>query len=94
VLVAAGVLAGAVAWATTEQTIEPLTPPVEQRVQPLGPGTDQRVEQLGGAEEQQIGPHVPPSPAQKAASNAGKVVLGIAGTALALGAMAASLLFL
>jgi len=92
--VVAGVLAGAVAWATTEQTIEPLTPPVEQQVQALGQGADQRVEVIGGGVEQEIGPHVPPTQAQKTASNVGKAVLGVTGAVIALGAMAASLLFL
>ena len=94
VLVMAGVLAGAVAWATTgEQTIVPLTPPVEQQVQGFGPGADQRVEAIGGG-EQQVGAHVPPTEAQKTASNVGKAVLGVTGAVIALGAMAASLLLL
>jgi hypothetical protein len=80
---------------------------VEQRITPLNPSEEQRIEHLGHPDDvagvdavpiagadQAIAPAEPPSPAVKAASTAGKVVLGVTAAGLALGAMAASLLFL
>jgi hypothetical protein len=77
-----------------EQTIEPLDPGVEQRVQVIGGGNEtEQVRMVETQAVETVEPHVPPSPAAKAASTAGKVVLGVTGAAIALGAMAASLLF-
>lgn len=77
-----------------EQKIEVLTPPHEQRVETLG-GTDdlQQVQALDDSRTQIVGPHEPPTPAVKAASTAGKIVLGVAAAAVAVGATLASLLF-
>lgn len=78
-----------------EQRIVPLTPSEEQRVVPIGdPDAVAQVDALDPAASQDVAPAVPPSAAAKAASTAGKVVLSVAAAGLALGAMAASLLFL
>jgi hypothetical protein len=79
----------------TEQTIEQLAPPQEQRVEPVGQADGlARVDPVAPTAGQDVAPHVPPGPAEKAASRAGKVVLSIASAALALGVMVASLLLL
>ena len=89
-------LAGLVATAVlaAEQRVEPLAPPIEQRVEAVGAGDHesdvQAVEIIG---EQDIGAQEPPSGPQKAASTAGKVVLGVAAAGISLGFMVASLLF-
>jgi len=78
-----------------EQTIVPLTPPEEQRVEMIGGGDYD--EQVRGVDTQQVAtvePHVPPSPAAKAASTAAKGALGVMAAGVALGVMAASLLLL
>jgi hypothetical protein len=93
-LLVAGVLAQGAPVAANEQAVEILTPPAEQRIHALDAGGQvQRVEVVGGG-EQSVAAHEPPSPSAKAASRAGKFVLGVASAALALGAMAASLLLL
>lgn len=78
-----------------EQVIEPLSPPDEQRIEIISGGDEtQRVEAVAGSPEQTVGAHLPPSPSQKAASKAGKFMLGVASAGVALGVMAASLLLL
>lgn len=78
-----------------DQAIEPLAAPEEQKIEILGTSDDQqRVEIIGGTREQDVGEHVPPTPSEKAASNAGKFMLGVASAGVALGVMAASLLLL
>jgi len=78
-----------------EQTIVPLTRPgSEQTIQHLGQDESaQHVETVAEA-DQVVGPQVPPSPAAKAASTAGKAVLGVFAAVLALGMTAASLLLI
>lgn len=93
-LVLAALLAGAGWVAATEQTIEPLTPPVDQRVERLGGDVDQQVIPVAPGDEQRIGAHEPPSPSAKTASTVGKFVLGVTAAVVALGAMAASLILL
>ena len=90
-------LAGATVLVSTargvEQNIEVLTPPVEQRVVALGGTEDlQQVQAIDAAEAQRIASQDPPSPAAKAASVAGKVVLGVVAAGVAVGATVASLL--
>jgi len=78
-----------------EQRIVPLNPPEEQRVERLGhPDDVAQVNAVDITADQAIAPAIPPSPAAKAASTAGKVVLSVAAAGVALGAMAASLLLL
>ena len=78
-----------------EQAIQPLAPPVEQQIEILTTTDDQqRVEVVGEQGEQVVGEHVPPTPTEKAASQAGKFMLGVASAGVALGVMAASLLLL
>jgi hypothetical protein len=78
-----------------EQRIEVLNPPEEQRVEQIvAPGDDGQVQGLAAVDPQAVDPAEPPSPAAKAASVAGKVVLSVAVTGVSLAAMAASLLFL
>jgi hypothetical protein len=95
-LIAAGlwIALAALPSRAVEQTVEPLDPGVEQRIQIIGGGTEtEQVRMVETQAVETVEPHVPPSPAAKAASTAGKVVLGVTGAAIALGAMAASLLF-
>ena len=84
--------AAAPLWAV-EQTITPLTNDVGQDVRPIGGDDGQTVRAVDPGAEQSIDTPEPPGPVAKAASTAGKVVLGVAGGALALGFMVASLLF-
>jgi hypothetical protein len=93
--IAISAVLGVMPSGAVEQTIEPLTPPVEQHVEMIGGG--QYVEQVRAVDAQAVEtvePHVPPSPAAKATSKAVQGVLGVAAAGVALGAMAASLLFL
>jgi hypothetical protein len=93
--VAVGILAAGVrVQASYEQRIDTLDPNVEQRVEQLGDGQDQHVEVVEPTQQQDIGPQVPPSPAAKAASKAGKFILGVTAAALAVGVMVAELLFI
>ena len=84
---------GVVPGGAVEQTITPLTPPVEQRVQQLG-DNEQQVRSVDAQNVETVVPHEPPSPAVKAASTAGKVVLGVVGAGIAVGSMVASLMLL
>lgn len=78
-----------------EQTIEVLTPPHEQRVEAVGGTEDlQHVAAVDETEAQRVAASEPPSPSAKAASTAGKIVLGVTAAAVAVGATVASLLFL
>lgn len=81
-----------------EQRVEALTPPAEQRIEVIS-GTvavegGQHVEGLDDSRVQTVGAHVPPTPGEKRASQAGQFVLGVASAGVALGVMAASLLLL
>ena len=94
-LLLAGILLGAGSLGATEQTITPLTPPVEQRVEHLGGDGGQNVEGVASAEDvQRIDEPQPLSPTAKKASTVGKFVLGVTAAGISLGAMAASLIFL
>ena len=78
-----------------EQRIEQLTPPAEQRVEVLGGTEDQqRVDALDDTKAQEVAAHEPPSAGAKAASTAGKFVLGVTAAVVAVGVTVASLLFL
>jgi hypothetical protein len=86
---------GATPGAAVEQNIVALTPPDEQRIEVITPADDQQgVDAVDDAATQTVAAHEPPSPSAKAASTAGKFVLGVASAGLALGVMAASLLLL
>lgn len=78
----------------TEQTVTAIAPTQEQSVVAIGAPQEQQVEALAMNGTQIVGPNVPPTEADRAASAAGKVVLGIASAALSLGATAAMLMFL
>lgn len=94
-LFAAGIVLQAAPTRASEQAIQDLAPAVEQRIEVISAGEDdQRVEIVSGAPEQTVGEHVPPTPSEKAASTAGKFMLGVASAGVALGVMAASLLLL
>ena len=96
-----GLLAGSVLVALAESppgaTVRPLPPgPARQQIEVLRPGSGQDLSQAERAEqgEQDIGVPEPKSSTQRAASTAGKVVLGVFAAAIAIGAAAASLLLL
>jgi hypothetical protein len=78
----------------TEQTVTAINPSQEQQVVAITPPDEQQVEALAMDGTQIVGPNVPPTEADRVASTAGKVVLGVASAALSLGATAAMLLFL
>jgi hypothetical protein len=78
----------------TEQTVTAITPPQEQTVVAITPPQEQQVQALAMNGEQIVGPNVPPTEADRAASAAGTVVLGVASAALSLGATAAMLMFI
>lgn len=78
----------------TEQTVTAIAPTQEQTVVAIGAPQEQQVEALAMNGTQIVGPNVPPTEADRAASAAGKVALGIASAALSLGATAAMLMFL
>lgn len=93
VLLAGATLVVAPARAT-EQTIEVLTPPHEQRVEAVGGTQDlQGVVAVAEGQPQAVAAQEAPSPAAKAASTAGKIVVGISAAAVAVGFTVASLLF-
>ena len=95
VLGVVGVVLAAGSVRGDEQRIQQLNPAVEQRVEPVGnPDGLAGVQGVEVIADQNVAPAVPPSPAAKAASTAGKVVLSVAAAGVALGAMAASLMFL
>ena len=81
-----------------EQRVEALAPPAEQRIEVISGSVavegDQRVEALDDSRVQTVGEHIPPTPGEKRASQAGQFVLGVASAGLALGVMAASLLLM
>ena len=99
-LLAAGIVLQTVPSRAHEQVVEPLNPAEEQRIEVISggeafdDGSGQRVHPVGGEVEQTVGEHIPPTPSEKAASKAGKFVMGVASAGLALGVMAASLLLL
>jgi hypothetical protein len=75
----------------SEQTVTPITPPVQQRVETVTPPGEQRVEALDAKDMQQI-THGSKGPVQRGAETVGKVVIGILATGVALGVTVASLL--
>jgi len=77
-----------------EQTIVPLTPPEEQRVEGVGHDDAQAVAAADSEQVQPVAVQEPPSPAVKAASRVGKVMLAIVAVGVAVAASAASLLLL
>ena len=77
-----------------EQTVEPIVPSGEQQIEVIRAPGEQVVNQVVTGTQQQIEPQVAPTPAQKAASNVGKAVTGVAAAAVSLGAMAAMLLLM
>jgi hypothetical protein len=77
-----------------EQTVTAITPSQEQTVVAIGAPQEQQVQAVVMDGTQIVGPNVPPTEADRAASAAGKVVLGVASAALSLGATAAMLMFL
>ncbi len=89
--IVAGVLLAGMPAGAAEQTITPLTPSNEQRVEMLG-GGEQGVRAVETQQVATVVPQEPPSAAAKVASTVGKAVLAVVGAAVALGAMAASLL--
>jgi hypothetical protein len=78
----------------TEQTVTAITPAHEQQVVAIAPPQEQQVQALATDGTQIVGPNVLPTEADRAASAAGKVALGVASAALSLGVTAAMLLFI
>lgn len=91
-IAAAAALAVSAALAT--QPVEPMAPGGEQQIEVLRPGVAQSVDAVAPQPEQQVGVPEPVSPGKRAASTAGKVVLGVAAAGVAIGAAILSLLFL
>lgn len=83
----------AASWVPAEQPVEPLRPEAEQQVEILHPRLPQTVQEIQLQPDQEVTAPEPVSPARRAASTVGKVVLGIVAAGVALGAAAASLLF-
>ncbi|MGH7894584.1 MAG: hypothetical protein ACREQL_07940 [Candidatus Binatia bacterium] len=77
-----------------EQTIVPLTPPAEQRVEGVGRDDAQAVAAADSEQVQPVAVQEPPSPAAKAASTVGKVMLAIVAVGVAVAASLASILLL
>ena len=99
--VAVALLAGALTWpvmaasasAPAEQAVVPIEQVPEQRVEGIAQPGEQRVEDLTAEQaEQAVNGTTPRSGAQRAASTAGKIALGIVAAVVAVGSMAASLL--
>lgn len=94
------VLAGALALAIpvacgagpAAQPVDPLRAEGTQQIEVLRPETTQEVEAVVLQPDQDVRVPEPVSPARRAASTAGKVVLGIAAAGIAVGAALASLL--
>jgi hypothetical protein len=76
-----------------EQTITPITPPVQQRVEMVTPPGEQRVEALD-AEDMQGITHGSKGPVQRGAEAVGKVVIGVLAASIAIGATVAALLLM
>src|SRR5262249_40115484 len=95
-LLLAGIVFGPRGFAAgVEQTITPITPPVEQRIERLGGDGGQRVDALASADDaQRVDVPGPPTATQKAASTAGKFVVGVAAAGISVAAMAATLMFI
>lgn len=77
-----------------EQSVTAIAPTQEQSVVAVGAPQEQQVQAVVMDGTQIVGPNVPPTEADRAASAAGKVALGIASAALSLGATAAMLMFI
>jgi hypothetical protein len=98
--VAVALLAGALSWsvtvpaATGDQTVTAIEQVPEQRVEGIAPQGEQRVENLTAEQaEQTVNGTAPKSGAQRAASTAGKIALGVMAAVVSIATMAASLLF-
>ena len=95
--VAVALLAGALAWPVTvpasgEQAVTPIEQVPEQRVEAVGGQGEQRVEDLTAEQAQQaVNGTTPKSGAQRAASTAGKVALGVFAVVASCATMVASL---
>jgi len=76
------------------QPVEPLNPEAQQEVQVLRPQSAQSVNEVDLQSEQSVTPPRPVSPAMRALSTTGKVVLGVTAAAIAIGGALVSLLFL
>jgi hypothetical protein len=96
--VAVALLAGALTWpatvpASAEQTVTPIEQVPEQRIEAVGGPGEQRVEDLTAEQAQQsVSGTTPKSGAQRAASTAGKVALGVFAVVASVATMVASLL--
>jgi hypothetical protein len=80
-------------WATSEQTVVPIQTDTQQHVEVIGQDSSEHVDAVDPGRTQTVDAPEPPSAAAKAASTAGKVVLGVVGAAVGIGFMIASLLF-
>jgi hypothetical protein len=80
-------------WATSEQTVVPIQTDTQQHVEVIGQDSSEHVDAVEPGRAQTVDVAEPPSPAAKAASTAGKVVLGLVGAGVGIGAMLATLLF-
>ncbi len=83
-----------VSVAPAEQPVEPMNPHVEQQVEIIRPNVAQSVHEVDVPAGQDVRVPEPVSPAKRAASTAGKVVLGVAAAGVAVGAAILSLLLL
>ncbi|HEV7733074.1 MAG TPA: hypothetical protein VGR62_12970 [Candidatus Binatia bacterium] len=78
----------------TEQTVTAIPQTEEQQVVAIAQPQEQDVQAMDVSGVQIVGPNIPPTEADRTASAAGKIVLGVASAALSLGATAAMLMFL
>lgn len=74
------------------QPVEPMAPTEQQQIEVLNPTGSQALEGVAGG-AQDVHTAEPVSPGRRAASTAGKVVLGVVAATVAIGATALSLLF-
>jgi len=91
-----GIVFAATLWGSlgvAEQPIDPLAPHEEQQIELLHPGGVQELERVD-PQDQDIGRVEPVSRGKRVASGVGKVVVGVLAVGVAVGAAAASLLFL
>lgn len=84
---------GLAANEVSEQTITPITPPVQQRVEGVTPPGEQHVEALDAKGMQEI-THGSKGPVQRGAEAVGKVVIGVLAAGIAIGVTVASLLLI
>ena len=92
---AVAVLAVAIGAAVAQERIEPLPgAQKQQEIEILTPSHQQTLESVEPGAEQEVRENHIPSPAQRTISTAGKVLVGILATGVALGTAVASLLLL